>query len=460
MKVRLKEHMLRLMLPIMAAALVAPLPFAAQAQPAGGEASDAGRQTALQREIADRVGKDLRAFYAARGHRPLWLNEFGRPSGAAAMLMHHLRTSGFDGINPKKLRFSRIAKRVDQARRGDIDDIARAEVELSETFAAYVQAMRAADRDGMIYESPALAPVVPTPQAALQAAATADSLEHYIAEMRWMHPLYAPLREAMEDPRFSEAQRRQIWTNLGRIRAIPAIPQGRHILVDAASARLWMYEDGKPVDSMKVVVGKPELQTPIMAGFVRFAILNPYWNIPDDLVKNNIAANVLDRGVGYLKNGGYQVLADWRPDAPLLDPAKVDWRAVHEGRAKVHVRQLPGGSNFMGKVKFEFPNAYGIYLHDTPDRHLLREDQRQLSSGCVRLEDAGKLHRWLMGKPLPNRLRDPEQIVQLPEIVPIYITYLTAKPEGKTIAFRDDPYSLDGVQLAAADSGRARSDRP
>lgn len=114
----------------------------------------------------------------------------------------------------------------------------------------------------------------------------------------------------------------------------------------------------------------------------------------------------------------------------------------------------------MGKVKFEFPNAYGIYLHDTPDRHLLREDQRQLSSGCVRLEDAGKLHRWLMGKPLPNRLRDPEQIVQLPEIVPIYITYLTAKPEGKTIAFRDDPYSLDGVQLAAADSGRARSDRP
>lgn len=460
MKVRFKERVLRLMLPAMAAALIAPLPQVAQAQSADSGWTNSERQTTLQREIADRVSKDLRPFYAARDFRPIWLNEFGRPSGAASMLMHQLRTSEFDGISPKKLRFSRIAKRVDRARRGDLDDIARAEAELSDTFAAYVRAMRAADRDGMIYESAALAPVVPTPQAALQAAAGADSLEDYIAEMRWMHPTYAPMRAAMSDPRFSQAQRRQIWTNLGRIRAIPAIPQGRHILVDAASARLWMYEDGKPVDSMKVVVGKPELQTPIMAGFVRFAILNPYWNIPDDLVKNNIAANVLDRGIGYLKNGGYQVLADWRPDAPLLDPAKVDWQGVHEGRAKVHVRQQPGGSNFMGKVKFEFPNAYGIYLHDTPDRHLLSRDERQLSSGCVRLEDAAKLHRWLMGKPLPSRLRDPEQIVQLPEIVPIYITYLTAKPEGQTIAFNGDPYGLDGVQLASADTGRARSDRP
>ena len=243
------------------------------------------------------------------------------------------------------------------------------------------------------------------------------------------------------------------------MRAIPAIPVGRHILVDAASATLWMYEDGKVVDSMKVVVGKPELQTPMMAGFIRYAILNPYWQVPDDLVKNTISANVLDRGVGYLRTGGYQVLADWRPDAPLVDPATVDWHAVHEGRAKVHVRQLPGGDNFMGKVKFEFPNAQGIYLHDTPDKQLLRLDERQLSSGCVRLEDAGRMHRWLMGEALPSRVREAEKVVPLPEMVPIYITYLTAIPDGGQIAFRDDPYGRDGVQLAAVGDG-ARADRP
>lgn len=452
-----REHVLRLMGPIVAAALLAPLPQAAQAQSRGVAAS---QSSALQREIADRAGKDLGAFYAARGNQPLWLNQFGRPSGAASMLMSHLRTAQFDGVDPKKLKFSRLAKAVEKARRGDTDDVAKAEVALSTAFAAYVRAMRAAGREEMIYESEALAPVVPTVGAALQAAAASpDGLENYVAEMRWMHPLYAPLRDAMEDPRFSESQRRQMWTNLARVRAIPAIPRGRHILVDAASATLWMYEDGKVADSMKVVVGKPELQTPMMAGFVRFAVLNPYWNVPDDLVRNNIAANVLDRGVNYLKNGGYQVLADWRPDAEVLDPKTVDWQAVHAGTARVHVRQLPGGSNFMGKVKFEFPNAQGIYLHDTPDKQLLRLDQRQLSSGCVRLADAAKMHRWLMGEPLPGRVREAEKVVPLPEMVPIYITYLTAIPDGQQIAFRDDPYRRDGTQLAAVDDG-ARADRP
>src|SRR5687768_3920360 len=69
-----------------------------------------------------------------------------------------------------------------------------------------------------------------------------------------------------------------VLDNLTRIRALPPMAKGRAILVDAASARLWMYEDGRPVDSMKVVVGKPTLPTPMLAGYVRHAIVNPYWN--------------------------------------------------------------------------------------------------------------------------------------------------------------------------------------
>ena len=140
-------------------------------------------------------------------------------------------------------------------------------------------------------------------------------------------------------------------------------------------------------------------------------------------------------------------------NAPQLDPKSVDWLAVNKGLRRVHVRQLPGGDNFMGRVKFEFPNPQGIYLHDTPDLHLMKEEARQLSSGCVRLEDAGRVHRWLMnGAPLPAAsLRgDPEKIVPLPEPVPIYITYLTVQPEGGALAFLDDPYALDArVQIAS-----------
>ncbi len=459
----------RLFLPAAAAALLVPLPHAAQAQGSSAAQSPApeapDQQSVLQREIAKQADKDLQAFYAARDYRPLWLDEFGRPSGAASMLMHHLRTAEIDGVDAKTIRFDKLVKTVDRARQGDEKDTARADTELSRTFAHYVQAMRAAPREGMIYESDALAPVVPTVRAALEAAAGSTGnpaeLEAYIADMRWMHPLYAPLREAMDDPRYSEDQRHLIWTNLARIRAIPAIPQGRHVLVDAASAQLWMYEDGQVVDSMKVVVGKPDLQTPQMSGFIRHAILNPYWNVPDDLTRKSIATNVIERGVSYLRNGGYQVFDGWHADAPLVDPETIDWQAVQQGRKQIRVRQLPGGSNFMGKVKFEFPNDQGIYLHDTPDKHLLKEDARQLSSGCVRLEDAARLHRWLTGAPLPARLRGaPEQMMPLPEMVPVYLTYLTAIPKGTTIAFHDDPYARDGIELAAVQNDMAVTDRP
>jgi murein L,D-transpeptidase YcbB/YkuD len=431
----------------LAAALLAPLPSAALAQ-------DGYSQTELRREIGKRADKDVRAFYAARDNAPLWLDPTGRPTGAATLLLFRLRTAQFDGLDPDDFKPARLAKRLDRARGGDEDDLARAEVELSAAFADYVRAMRDAARLPMIYESEALEPMVPTAGAALAAAARAPSLEHYLDQMRWMHPLYAPLRKAMEDPLFSPGQRRQIWTNLARLRAIPSLQQGRHVLVDLAGARLWMYEDGRPVDSMKVVVGKsdPALQTPLMAGFIRHAVHNPYWNVPDDLVKNNIAANVLDQGLGYLKDRGYQVLDGWTADANVIDPKTVDWLAVNKGLRNVHVRQLPGGDNFMGAVKFEFPNPQGIYLHDTPDLHLMKVDARQLSSGCVRLEDAGRMHRWLMGKPLPkaNRKAKPEQIALLPEPVPIYITYLTVQPEGGNLAFLSDPYSLDAeVQVAA-----------
>ena len=114
----------------------------------------------------------------------------------------------------------------------------------------------------------------------------------------------------------------------------------------------------------------------------------------------------------------------------------------------LRVRQLPGPVNFMGKVKFEFPNDFGIYLHDTPDKELMLKDDRQLSSGCIRLEDAARFGRWLLRKPLVWKDRRPEQRVDLAEVVPIYITYLTAMPEQGRVALRADTYGRDATPLA------------
>ncbi len=138
----------------------------------------------------------------------------------------------------------------------------------------------------------------------------------------------------------------------------------------------------------------------------------------------------------------------------MLDPKTVDWRAVQRGDEEVRVRQLPGGANAMGKVKFEFPNPLGIYLHDTPDRNLLLEEARQFSNGCVRLEDADRLGRWLFGSALAAHTDDgPEQRVDLAQPVPVYITYLTAQPRDGEIALGPDPYDRDGMSGGSASLG-------
>ena len=117
-------------------------------------------------------------------------------------------------------------------------------------------------------------------------------------------------------------------------------------------------------------------------------VFNPYWNVPVDLAASNIAQNVLKNGLGWFSSRNYEVLSGWTNDATVLDPARVDWQAVADGRVEARVRQRPGRGNSMGAMKFEFPNDRGIYLHDTPDRQLFAEAERTFSSGCVRLEDA------------------------------------------------------------------------
>jgi murein L,D-transpeptidase YcbB/YkuD len=223
--------------------------------------------------------------------------------------------------------------------------------------------------------------------------------------------------------------------------------------VDAAAQKLFMVEDGRVVDSMKVVVGKPTSPTPMIASMIHYATLNPYWNVPADLSQKLIAPRVLEQGIGYLKQHRYEVLSGFEDDAQPVDPATIDWKAVAAGETAVRVRQLPGSNNAMGKVKFSFPNSAGIYLHDTNDKSLFAKDERTLSNGCVRLEDAERLGQWFFGN-MPQPASDsPEQHMRLPQGVPVYLTYLTAQASGGQIAFVDDVYGRDsgaGSLMASA----------
>src|SRR6478672_6702092 len=210
---------------------------------------------------------------------------------------------------------------------------------------------------------------------------------------------------------------------------------GPYILVDAASARLYMIEDGRVQDSMKVIVGKPDTPTPALKDVINYETLNPYWHVTADLAKTLIAPRVLQDGDAYLTGRGYEVVSGWGPDAQVLSPDSVDWKAVAAGTAQVHVRQLPGPANSLGHFKFDLPNGDGIYLHDTPKKELFAQDKRDLSHGCVRLEDAQRLARWLLGKD-PPAASAPEENILLPRPVQITISYLDARTQTWLAALR------------------------
>jgi murein L,D-transpeptidase YcbB/YkuD len=185
-----------------------------------------------------------------------------------------------------------------------------------------------------------------------------------------------------------------------------------------------------------------------MAGYLHYAFLNPYWNVPPDLAWDDVGQYVEKYGLGYLKAKGYEILSDWSDNPSVVDPSTVDWEGVKAGTVKVRIRQLPGPENFLGDVKYTFTNPFGVYLHDTPRKELLTKSTRLFSGGCIRLQDADRLGRWLFGHELTTTSTDPDVKFQLDQAVPVYVVYMTAVPDGSSITYLDDVYGWDQQRLA------------
>ena len=394
------------------------------------------------------VSPSVDAFYASRHGAPLWLRS-GADSSAVRALMGVLERSPLDGLGDGPALAARAQALLGRAQAGDPAALAAADRLLSTAWVSYVETLQRPP-SGMIYADSWVSPRQQSSMQILTSAAAAPSLAAHVRSVSQVNPLYAQLR----DTAWAQMQAAggtidpRVMTSLDRARERPF--QDKYVMVDAAAARLYMIQDDRIVDSMKVAVGKPgeKTQTPMLASTIYYATLNPYWHVSDELVRSLIAKNVLDQGLGYLKSHGYQVMAADSDDDRLLDPSEVDWHAVAAGTFQVRVRQLPGPANSMGRVKFGFPNAYDIYLHDTPMKQLFAQDDRTISHGCIRLEDAERLAGWMMGRDPQAESKAPEQNVTLPTPVPIYVTYLTAQAHDGQLSFVDDIYGRD-QQIAA-----------
>jgi murein L,D-transpeptidase YcbB/YkuD len=383
------------------------------------------------------------AFYASRGGAPLWLRS-GASSNAARELVGVLQRSPLDGLDSGPALAAQAQALIGRAEGGDPQALSAADRLLSVAWVSYVQTLQRPPQ-GMVYADPWVMPRRDSPMEILSRAANAPSLSAYVRSVSEVNPIYAQLRDAAWTQMQESGGRvdPRVVTSLDRAREMPF--QHKYVMVDAAAARLYMIEDGRIVDSMKVVVGKagPHTQTPMLASTIYYATLNPYWHVDGELVRSLIAKNVLQQGLGYLKSHGYQVMPADVNDDRLLDPSKIDWHAVADGTLQVRVRELPGPANSMGRVKFGFPNAYDIYLHDTPVKELFAQDDRDLSHGCIRLQDAERLARWMLGHDPETASNAPEQNVPLPTPVPIYVTYLTAQASNGQLSFVDDIYGRD-----------------
>ena len=239
-----------------------------------------------------------------------------------------------------------------------------------------------------------------------------------------------------------------LMINMERARRLPAPGElKRHIVVDAGSARIMMYEDAALVDSMRAVVGSAETETPMMAALIRYAIVNPYWNVPPDLAESIVAPAVLQHGLGYLSERKYEVFADWTADDRRVDPATVDWQAVKDGRSKPRIRRGPGPGNSMGDIKFMMPNDFGIYLHDTHDKQVFERENRWISNGCVRVEDSRRLATWIFGTMPQGSDPTQEERTNVRQPLPVFLTYFTAEVTADGIRFRADPYQRDSAVL-------------
>ncbi|MDQ3079237.1 MAG: L,D-transpeptidase family protein [Pseudomonadota bacterium] len=371
----------------------------------------------------------------------------GQPD-AAVRLLGLIASSQIDGINPRQFNLRRLQQAVRRAPGSPETDRL-----LTEALVKYATAVRSVPTtsewtivDRAAVQSPSVVANM------VRQAAAAGTLATFVETMPWMHETYAGLRREMliAEQRRDRTAVSTLRLNLNRARLLPAASAQRYVMVNIPAQRLYMYENGKVVDWMRVVVGKPAQPTPMMAALIRYTAVNPYWNLPSDLVAERIAPNVVKYGLPYLREKGYVVLSDWSENAKRVDPSTIDWKAVVAGRTEIRMRQNPGPANAMGRMKFMFPNNAGVYLHDTPNKELLDEPARLLSAGCVRLEDAPRLAKWLYGRPLAvTKGMKPEQHVDLERPVPVYLAYLTAVSSGNQAVFYDDIYGRDRARLAS-----------
>jgi murein L,D-transpeptidase YcbB/YkuD len=229
--------------------------------------------------------------------------------------------------------------------------------------------------------------------------------------------------DAMNVP--AEYRLGQIAANMERYRWLPRSFGSRYIFVNVPAFKLQAFDTGQKVLEMKVIVGQEyqDKATPVFADSLETVVFRPYWNVTPDIA----AKEIFPKGPEYLARENME---------------------TYQENGQTRVRQRPGPKNALGFVKFLFPNDFNIYLHDTPNHELFKQDVRAFSHGCIRLEKPAELAQWVLGWPadkVQQEMQNPpdNKSVKVPQKIPVFITYFTTYLNNGQLFFGNDLYSRD-----------------
>ena len=254
---------------------------------------------------------------------------------------------------------------------------------------------------------------------------------------------------------------RLIRMNLDRIKRLRQEETRVRMELNIPSFRLNIFDHSKLVDTIRVVTGKPNHPTPIFGNKVQYIVVNPWWKIPESIVKKEMLRHLISNPYYYEKRGKI-LKATWSEDSERIDPGSVDWGKYRAKNAHIPYRfmQVPSRRNALGKIKFIFPNQFSVYIHDTPSKKLFFRTDRAFSHGCMRIQKPRELLKAFSlyndnidVEAIMKRLQGTKKkIINLKHKVPVDITYLTAfvDPYGN-LNFRKDVYKYDKYTLKSYD---------
>jgi len=249
---------------------------------------------------------------------------------------------------------------------------------------------------------------------------------------------------------------KKVLLNIDRVKRLPRSEDDRYLVVNIPEFMLHYIDDDIEKETIPVIVGKQRHNTPIFKGDISYIVLNPYWKVPEGIVRKEIIPHMI-RNPRYLRKEGLEIHKTWYEKSARINPYNIYWEDYYNGYMKFPYRimQPPGPKNALGKIKFKFPNRFNVYLHDTPTKRLFQKTKRAFSHGCIRVSkpvelfetiasfnniDLNKSKKILKGK---NKVQ-----INLKNKVPVYIIYLTAgySEKNREVEFRNDIYGYDKIQ--------------